>query len=215
MAQSSHSRKRESSLLIYIFIFSLILIFVISVVLSISNFFRYRNLLGEYNSLKKYVNEKLSNYELKLNDLQAKLGPNSLVDKYILSANYMNNFGVDLEYIMSNLEDDPGTGYFMVFVIGNESSWFTVKKGDQTYFSRELRPGLSKYKFYYFKEPRIKTDYDIIVSNDSDIVIGKPGRVYLLFFGVGSSFHPTKVVYIDTMKVENLRKTFSLYIPGK
>jgi hypothetical protein len=103
----------------------------------------------------------------------------------------------------------------MVFVIGNESSWFTVKKGDQTYFSRELRPGLSKYKFYYFKEPRIKTDYDIIVSNDSDIVIGKPGRVYLLFFGVGSSFHPTKVVYIDTMKVENLRKTFSLYIPGK
>ncbi|MBO8139677.1 MAG: hypothetical protein J7J43_04555 [Thermosipho sp. (in: Bacteria)] len=215
MVQPSHKKKREFSLLPYIFIFSLILIFIISVVLSVSNFFRYRNLLEEYNSLKNYVNNKLSNYELKLNDLQTKLGPNSLVDKYILSANYMNNFGVDLEYIMSNLEDDPGTGYFMVFVIGNESSWLTVKKGNQTYFSRELKPGLSKYKFYYFKEPRIKTDYDIIISSDSDLVVGKPGRVYLLFFGVGSGFHPTKVVFIDKMKIENLQKTFSLYIPGK
>ncbi|MDK2886735.1 MAG: hypothetical protein PWP54_1298 [Thermosipho sp. (in: thermotogales)] len=215
MALHSHKKSKGASLLPYIFIFSIILIFVISVVLSISNFIRYRNILEEYSLLKEYLNSKLSNYEMKLKDLEAKLGPNSLVDKYILSANYINNFGVDLEYIMSNLEDDPGTGYFMVFVIGNESSWFTVKKGNQTYFSRELKPGLSKYKFYYFKEPRIKTNYDIIVPSDSDIVVGKPGRVYLLFFGVGSTFHPTKVVYIDEMKVENLKKTFSLYIPGK
>ncbi|MBO8161728.1 MAG: hypothetical protein H0Z24_08850 [Thermosipho sp. (in: Bacteria)] len=215
MVQHYQKKKKEYSILPYLFLFSIILIFVIAVVLSIGNFLRYRNLLDEYNSLKNYVNEKLSGYESKLSGLETRLGPNSLFDKYILSVNYMKNFGVDLEYIMSNLEDEPGTGYFMIFVVGEETSWVTVKKGNKTYFSRELKPGLSKYKFYYFKKPRIETDYDIVIPDDSDIVVGKPGKVYLLIFGVGSSYHPTKIVIINELKVTNLRKTFSLYVPGK
>ncbi|SHH56457.1 hypothetical protein [Thermosipho atlanticus] len=215
MTRHQQKKVREVSIFSYMIIFSIIFVFIITLVLSIGNFIRYKDLLYEYSLLKNYVNKELANYKSKLDDVQAKLGPNSLVDKYILSTNYINNFGIDLEYILSNLEDDPGTGYFMVFVIGSKSSWFTVKKGETTYFSRELKPGLSKYKFYYFKEPRIKTDYDIVISDDSDIVVGKPGQVYLLFFGVGSSFHPTKIVQVRDMKVTNIRKSFSLYVPGK
>ncbi|WP_228288190.1 hypothetical protein [Thermosipho ferrireducens] len=157
----------------------------------------------------------MNSFETDLKDLKVKLGPNSLIDKYILSTNYLRNLGVDLEYVLSNLEDTPDTGYFMLFVIGDEPSWVTIKKGDTTYFSREIKPGLSKYKFYYFKEPRIKTDYDIKISADSDIVVGKPGKVYMLVFGVGVKYHPTKVVFINEYKITNIRKKFNLYVPGK
>lgn len=209
-----HKRRRER-IWPYVLVFVVIILFIITVFFAFGNFFRYRKILDEYNSLKKFVESKLNGYEVKLKDLESKFGPNSVLDKYILSVNYLKNFGADLEYILNNIEDEPGTGYFMVFVVGNEPSWVTVKDDKKTYFSREIYPGLSKYKFYYFKSPKIMTDYDIIVPPDADIVVGKAGKVYLLFYGVGSSFHPTKIVHIEDMKVDNLMKTFSLYVPGR
>ncbi|ABR30498.1 hypothetical protein SU69_03240 [Thermosipho melanesiensis] len=208
-------RKKRISIWPFVLFISIVVIFVMTIFFSFGNFFRYRKLLNDYNALKSYMSSKLQNYETKLKDLDSKLGPNSLIDKYILSVNYLKNFGADLEQVLSNIEDEPGTGYFMVFVVGQESSWFTVKKGEKTYFSRELYPGLSKYRFYYFKEPRIKTDYDIVISPDADIVVGKAGKVYLLFYGVGVSFHPTKVVHVTKMTVDNLKKTYNLYVPGR
>jgi len=101
-----------------------------------------------------------------------------------------------------------------VFVVGNETSWFTVKDKEKTYFSGELKPGLSNYRFFYFKEPRIKTNYDIIVPPNATITVGKAGKVYLLFYGVGSKFHPTKVVQLTETSYENFAAKFSLYIPG-
>ncbi|MBT1247753.1 MULTISPECIES: hypothetical protein [unclassified Thermosipho (in: thermotogales)] len=208
-------RRKRESIWPFLIVLSIVLIFVITVFFAFGNFFRYRKILNDYNALKNYVNKKLESYEVKIKDLESKLGPNSIVDKYILSVNYLRNFGADLEQVLNNIYDEPGTGYFMVFVVGQESSWFTVKRGKKTYFSRELLPGLSKYKFYYFKEPRIKTDYDIVVTPDVDIVVGKAGKVYLLFYGVGSSYHPTKVVHITGMTVSNLKKTYNLYVPGR
>ena len=211
-----NSRKRNRSDIVYIVIvLSIFVLFLITVFFAFGNFFRYRKILNDYNALKNYVESKLSAYETKIKELESKLGPNSVIDKYILSFNYLKNFGVDLEHVLNNLEDEPGTGYFMVFVVGNESSWLTVKDGNKTYFSKEIYPGLSKYKFYYFKEPRILTDYDVVVSPDVSIVVGKPGRVYLLFYGVGTGYHPTKIVKVDEMKVNNIMKTYNLYVPGK
>lgn len=211
-----NSRKRNRSDIVYIVIvLSIFVLFLVTMFFAFGNFFRYRKILNDYNALKNYVESKLSAYETKIKELESKLGPNSVIDKYILSFNYLKNFGVDLEHVLDNLEYEPGTGYFMVFVVGNESSWLTVKDGNKTYFSKEIYPGLSKYKFYYFKEPRILTDYDVVVSPDVSIVVGKPGRVYLLFYGVGTSYHPTKIVKVDEMKVNNIMKTYNLYVPGK
>ncbi len=189
------------------------LIVVISIVLSISNFIRYKQLLGQYNEMKKYVDNKVKSLSEEVSNVKDIFGPNSLLDKYIASVNYLRDFGYDFEKILANLYDDPTTGYFRIFVAGNQSSWFTIKEGDNVAFSKELRPGLSEYRFFYFKEPRIKTNYDIIVKRDATIIVGKAGSVYLLFFGVGTSFHPTKVVQVTETTVPNFAEKYSLYIP--
>jgi cell division protein FtsL len=189
-------------------------IVIVSVILSVGNFVRYSQLLKQYNELKEYVNNKVSEMKAENEKLKDLLAPNSLVDKYIAAANYLRDFGYDFEKILVALNDDPTTGYFMVFVVGNETSWFTVKDKEKTYFSGELKPGLSNYRFFYFKEPRIKTNYDIIVPPNATITVGKAGKVCLLFYGVGLRYHPTKVVQLTETSYENFAAKFSLYIPG-
>ncbi len=211
---SIRRKKTSSSFSAGTFLFVLFfMIIIISVVLSVSNFIRYKELLNKYNEIKKYVDNKVLNLSQEVQNVKDIFGPNSLLDKYIASVNYLRDFGYDFEKILANLYDDPTTGYFRVFVAGNQSSWFTIKEGDNVVFSKEFRPGLSEYRFFYFKEPRIKTNYDIMIKRDATIIVGKAGSVYLLFFGVGTSFHPTKVVHVTETTVPNFAEKYSLYIP--
>lgn len=212
MAVTKKRKTRDISSFFGILFFVVV---IVSVVLSIGNFIRYREILAKYDEMKKYVDSKLSEVNSELENMKDLVGPNSLVDKYISAVNYLKEFGYDFEKILANVSDDPTTGYFMIFVAGNESSWVTIKDKENTYFSKELKPGLSNYRFFYFKEPRIRTNYDIIVPPEATIVAGKAGKVYLLFFGVGMSFHPTKVVQLTENTYENFASKFSLYIPGR
>ncbi|MGB4263172.1 MAG: hypothetical protein WBJ29_06525 [Fervidobacterium sp.] len=212
MAVTKKRKTRDISSFFGILFFVVV---IVSVVLSIGNFIRYREILAKYDEMKKYVDSKVSEVNSELENMKDLVGPNSLVDKYISAVNYLKEFGYDFEKILANVSDDPTTGYFMIFVAGNESSWVTIKDKENTYFSKELKPGLSNYRFFYFKEPRIRTNYDIIVPPEATIVAGKAGKVYLLFFGVGMSFHPTKVVQLTENTYENFASKFSLYIPGR
>lgn len=212
MAVTKKRKTRDISSFFSILFFVVV---IVSVILSIGNFIRYREILAKYDEMKKYVDSKVSEVNSELENMKDLVGPNSLVDKYISAVNYLKEFGYDFEKILANVSDDPTTGYFMIFVAGNESSWITIKDKENTYFSKELKPGLSNYRFFYFKEPRIRTNYDIIVPPEATIVAGKAGKVYLLFFGVGMSFHPTKVVQLTENTYENFASKFSLYIPGR
>ncbi|MFN4223998.1 MAG: hypothetical protein ACK4E1_04265 [Fervidobacterium nodosum] len=192
-----------------------LLIVIVSVVLSLGNFIRYREILQKYDQLKKYVDNKVLEMNEQLEQTKTLIGPNSVIDKYISASTHLKEFGYDFEKILTTINDDPTTGYFMMFVVGNESVWVTVKDKDNTYFSKEVQPGLSNYRFFYFKEPKIKTNYDIIIPPESTITVGKTGKVYLLFYGVGLRFHPTKVVQLTDLTYENIATKFSLYIPGR
>ncbi len=192
-----------------------LLIVIVSVVLSLGNFIRYREILQKYDQLKKYVDNKVLEMNEQLEQTKTLIGPNSVIDKYISASTHLKEFGYDFEKILTAINDDPTTGYFMMFVVGNESVWVTVKDKDNTYFSKEVKPGLSNYRFFYFKEPKIKTNYDIIIPPESTITVGKTGKVYLLFYGVGLRFHPTKVVQLTDLTYENIATKFSLYIPGR
>lgn len=207
------TKKRRSANLATFFGLLFFTIVIISVILSIGNLLAYREVLRRIDVMRKYVDSKVAEVQKELENYKALMAPNSLLDKYIAAVNYLRDFGYDFERILSNLSDDPTTGYFMVFVSGNENVWFSVKTSERTIFGRELKPGLSDYRFFYFKEPRIRTTYDISVPPDATIVAGKPNRVYLLFFGVGLRFHPTKVVQLTETVVENFAEKFSLYIP--
>lgn len=192
-----------------------LLIVIVSVILSLGNFIRYKEILQKYDQLKKYVDNKVLEMNEQLEQTKTLIGPNSVIDKYISASTHLKEFGYDFEKILTAINDDPTTGYFMMFVVGNESVWVTVKDKDNTYFSKEVQPGLSNYRFFYFKEPKIKTNYDIIIPPESTITVGKTGKVYLLFYGVGLRFHPTKVVQLTDLTYENIATKFSLYIPGR
>ncbi|MGB9614973.1 MAG: hypothetical protein ACP5KD_05155 [Fervidobacterium sp.] len=208
-------RRKKSSLAPTFVGTFLIVIMIVSLVLSIGNFIRYREILQKYEEMKKYIDKKVSEVNEQLDQTKTLIGPNSVIDKYISAATQLRDFGYDFEKILSNIYDDPTTGYFMIFVAGNESVWVNIKDKDQNYFSGELKPGLANYKFFYFKEPRIKTNYDIIITPEVTINVGKTGRVYLLFYGVGVKFHPTKIVQLTDVRYENIAEKFSLYIPGR
>ncbi|WP_241240642.1 hypothetical protein [Thermotoga sp. Ku-13t] len=209
---SGSGGKRKREFLTDFFVFLLISIFICGFALSIVSFFYYLNQKKQNErtivDLQRRI-DALSTRVSKLEDLLK----SSNIEKLITSANYLANFSTDLERIIEELVDDPTTGYIRLFVIGQENVWVTFRKGNEIYFSKELKPGLAPYKFYYFKEPSIQTQYSIKIPRDCSIVIGKPGMVFFLVYGVGTTRHPTKVIIWKDARVDNLEKDFSLYIP--
>lgn len=205
--------KKRNDFLTSFLVFLLISVFVCGFALSIVSFFYYLNQRKENEKMIATLAQKIEALSGRISKIEELLKPGSGFEKVITSANYLSNLSLDLERVLEELVDDPTTGYIRLFVIGQENVWVTFKRGDQTYFSRELKPGLAPYKFYYFKEPAIQTQYSIKIPRDCSIVIGKPGMVYFLVYGVGTKKHPTKVVIWKEAKVQNLEKDFSLYIP--
>ena len=174
------------------------------------------------------IEERVDDLERRLEKVKADLsdrigrvedliGPNSPIDKYINDLSYVKGLLSDLkniERILSELPEDPTSGYFRVLVIGSEKVWFEVGKGKKRYFADELFPGLSPQRFYYFKPPNVELDYVVPIPPDSYVTIGKPGRVFLVFFGVGiPGKRPVKIVKLDKNHYESLKDAFNLYIP--
>ncbi|MEN3008075.1 MAG: hypothetical protein ABDH53_03310 [Pseudothermotoga sp.] len=212
VSTGSIGRKRGEFLTNFL-VFLVISIFVCGFVLSIVSFFYYLNQKKNNEKLIISLTQKIDSLANRVLKLEELLKPGTGIEKLITSANYLSSMSTDLERILEELTDDPTTGYIRLFVIGQENVWITFRKGNEVYFSRELKPGLAPYRFYYFKEPTIQTQYSVKVPRDCSITIGKPGTVYFLIYGVGTTKHPTKVVIWKDAKVENLEKDFSLYIP--
>ncbi|MGJ8455236.1 hypothetical protein ACSFC1_08030 [Pseudothermotoga sp. U03pept] len=205
-------RKRREFLVSFL-VFLFIVALVCGSVLSIFSFVYYLKQKKQQDAVVSSLEKKINMLNDRISKLESSFGPNSVFDKYISAANFLSNTSTDLERIVEELYDDPTTGYLRLFVMGQESVWVTFRKGDTVYFSRELKPGLAPYKFYYFKTPPIQTQYSLQVPRDCTIVIGKPGMVSFLIYGVGTKQHPTKVITWKDARVNNLESDFSLYIP--
>lgn len=205
--------RKKSEFLVSFLVFLFIIALISGLVLSAFSFLYYVKQRKNQEILIDTLNKKISALNERISKLEASMGPNSTIDKYISAANFLSNTSTDLERIVEELYDDPTTGYIRIFVMGQENVWVTFRKGDAVYFSRELKPGLAPYKFYYFKSPSIQTQYAVQIPKDCAIVLGKPGVVCFLVYGVGTKQHPTKIVTWKDSKVNNLETDFSLYIP--
>ncbi len=204
-------KKREllTTFLVLLFFFWLIA----GSIVSLFSLIYYDKVKEEYKLGIRNLENKLKALEDKVSKLESLYGQGGVFEKFIASANFLSNTSVDLERIIESIYDDPTTGYIQLFVMGQDNVWVTFQKGQTIYFSRELKPGLAPYKFYYFKEPSIKTQYSVIIPRDCSIVIGKPGMVVFLVYGVGTKQHPTKVVTWRDSRVNNIETDFTLYIP--
>ncbi len=192
---------------------------VLAAVISLFAFKELVDVRRELLSLRSAISKVKSELSTRISRVEDLIGPNSPIDKYISDMSYVKGVLSDLDNIkriLSEMPDDPTSGYFRVLVIGSEKVWFEVGKGNKKYFAEELFPGLSPERFYYFKSPNVDLDYIVSVPSDSYISIGKPGRVFLIFFGVGvPGKRPVKIVELEEKYYPSLRSSFHLYIPGK
>ncbi|AAD35620.1 hypothetical protein THMA_0548 [Thermotoga maritima MSB8] len=182
-------------------------------VLSVFNFYFLKKLEARMDEVEKQFQTTLESYEERLKILEELLKPNSIISRYITAYEYFEKASVDFERIFSEIEDDPTTGYMRIFVIGNDPVWITVKDGNEVLFSRDVKPGLSPYRFFYYKKPKISTEYDIVIPRDATLIVGIPNRVFLLVFGVGTTYHPTKIVQVQQTRIDNIERDLKLYIP--
>ena len=180
--------------------------------------------VNQVGKMQREIVQMKAEYEAKLkaieSDLQAKLssierllGGGGTLEKYIVARNFLSNTALDLDAVLTEMQNTSDRPYFRVFVTGTKEVWFGAKKSssDNAYFfKKNIAPGLSKEKFYYFKTPEIDTRYTIMLGSDAYIRTGVPESVYLIFFGFDSG----KLVRMPSMEVSNIRTAFNLYIPG-
>ncbi len=195
----------------------LIVALFFSITISVISFYKLYTCTKGLDSLKKELSKTKSELSKRIGRVEDLVGPNSPLDRYINDFHYVKNVLSDLknfEKIISELDDNPRSGYFKVLVVGAQKVWFEVEGNGKKLFAGELFPGISPYKFYYFKAPDAMLDYIIKVPPSASITVGKPDRVFLIFFGVGTSAErPVKIVKLSKTRYVNIEKSFNLYIP--
>ena len=201
------------------FVLFLISVVILSLIFSAYSVFTIRSLKDELartqNVLSRKIEEKTAKMEDDIENLKRLLGPKGVMDRYISAANVLMNYGVDLERIITEIQDDGGTGYFRIFISGPKRVWVGLRSGGKYVVQKEFPPGLSKEKFYFFKSPKVKTKYTVSIPKNFSLITGDPQRTYVLLNYLGSH----KVVRIadlvkgSTRKVDNLLGKIGLRIP--
>jgi len=198
------------------FLMTIIFATVISVVFSVSAFLQVYGIKAQQKKsaemYKTYISQQLEGIKDDVEKLKTIVGPGGIVERYLTKMNYLENMLQDFQRVITEMQEERMSGYFQIFITGKDEVWVGVKRStkDSVYvFSKNLKPGLAPYKFYFFKTPVIKTDYMIPISPDCVIESASPDKTVLLLYNQGVS----KAVTMKTKKVEGLAKTYGLYIP--
>jgi len=163
------------------------------------------------NVLTSRINSLNTKLDEKLKDINRFLGPQGIIDKYIVASNIIINEKTDIARILTEIQNDEKTGYFRIFISGPKKVWVGIKvPNSQTYiYQKEFLPGLSEEKFYFFKKPPIETAFTIKIPKEISIRTGDPVRTYVLLNYLGSY----KVIKIDKRSIDYLFKYIGLKIP--
>ncbi len=199
------------------FIALIITVVFFAAAISVVSFVMLVSFRSEIDSLRNHVESVKKSLGSRISAVEELIGPNSPLDRYITDMTYVKNVLSDLkafEKMLSDVTDDPRAGYFRVLVAGTEKVWFEIDYGKKKLFATEMFPGVSPYKFYYFKAPNVSLEYIVDIPPDSSLVVGKTDRVYLIIYGVGTPrARPVKVVKLTKTYYPSIRRAFNLYIP--
>ncbi len=201
------------------FVLFLISVAILSLIFSGYSLFTLRTLKDELartqNVLNRKIEEKTSRMQDDIENLKRLLGPKGVMDRYISAANVLMNYSVDLEKIITEIQNDRGTGYFRIFISGPKRVWVGLRSGGKYVVQKEFTPGLSDEKFYFFKSPSVKTKYTISIPKNISLITGDPQRTYILLNYLGSY----KVIRVGDLvkggmrRVDNLLGKIGLRIP--
>ncbi|MFW6135116.1 MAG: hypothetical protein ACOC5R_06025 [Elusimicrobiota bacterium] len=196
----------------------LVVLVIVSSSLSLLTLVKVNELNNEITVFKDAVNDRVNsftkNFQTDISEIKKLITPGGVLEEYVVAKTFIESLEEDLSTILTEAQQSDDRPYFRFFITGKEDVWIGLKnnKDDSSYFfQKTFFPGLSKEKFFYFKEPIVETDYTIIINNDSYIRTANPDAVYLIFFG----FESGKLVQMPDSKVDNMSEKFNLYIPGQ
>ncbi len=196
----------------------LILLVIVSSSISLLTLVKVNELNDEITEFKNEVNNRVNSFtndfQTDISEIKKLITPGGVLEEYVVAKTFIENLEEDLSTILTEAQQSNDRPYFRFFITGNEGVWIGLKnnKDDSSYFfQKTFLPGLSREKFFYFKDPLVETDYTIIINNDSYIRTANPDAVYLIFFG----FESGKFVQMPDPKVNNMSEKFNLYIPGQ
>lgn len=181
------TKRRRTSPALSIGLF-LIMAAIIGFVFSLISINRVGQMKAELSQMRRQYDEDLKaiedDFEAKLASVERLLGSGGTLEQYIVAKNFLSNYAIDLETIITEAQSSSDRPYFRIFVTGTKEVWVGVKKNsaDTAYFfQKNLKPGLSQEKFFYFKNPEIETKYTVMVGRDAYVRSGAPENIYLLF----------------------------------
>ncbi len=128
------------------------------------------------------VNGKLNKMENEISTMQTALNPGGIVDLYINAYHFLSNSQVDLEKIVTLLQNKNGKVFFSFYVTGKNNVWIGVSKNERYIFQSEEKPGLSPQRFYINSFPDISTSYTFKVNTSTFIMSGSPNNTYILLY---------------------------------
>ncbi|MFO7881653.1 MAG: hypothetical protein R6U52_03820 [Kosmotogaceae bacterium] len=202
---------------LFLGIFFIVLI-IVSSSLSLLTLVKVNELNNEIKAfqdeINKRVNDFTTDFESDISKIKDIITPGGVLEEYVVAKSFIENLEEDLAMVLTEAQQSDDRPYFRFFITGKDQVWIGLKNNadDSSYFfQKTFLPGLSKEKFFYFKDPLVETKYTIKVKNDSYIRAGNPDSVYVIFFG----FESGKLVQMPGTTVNNLSEKFNLYIPGE
>ncbi|KLO21037.1 hypothetical protein X275_10490 [Marinitoga sp. 1197] len=187
---------------------------IISIIMSIGSeikLSKFQNYMENlFNRQNTKVNDKISQLNTKLEDLNKYFEPNGIVEKFINYKSNLEKHLKDLEKLLTLAQEDQNVGYFQLYIVGSREIWIGIKNEKGKYiFQGMLKPGLAPYKFYFFKDPSIRTSYTINIPYNAKIQTANPDNIFFLIQEPGQR----RLKKMPSAKLENISEDLNLYIP--
>ncbi len=200
------------------FRFVWIFLFFVALTFSIFNYIKLHEFRNSYtiqlDALKLKSEERFQTLNKMILEDRAYLGPNGIIDKYMIVSSNIESQIIGLHDMMALTESRTfdKVGFMRLFISGSKPVWISVESSNgKVVFQKTLSPGLSQEMIYYFKKP-VQSIQDITfeVTQNFKINSGNYESTYLVFF----SFGTTKIVRMDSKTISNPVQKYSIWLPG-
>lgn len=201
---------RITRLLLYL----AIILSLASIFMSIGSeirFSKFQNYMESlFNRQNAKVTDSIAQLNTKINELNKYYEPNGVVEKFINYKTNLEKHMDDLEKLLTLAQEENNVGYFQLYITGSREVWIGIKNDKNKYvFQGMIKPGLSPYKFYFFKDPPVKTSYTIKIPVNAKIQTANPDNIYFLIQEPGQR----RLKKMPSAKLNNISEDLNLYIP--
>ncbi|HOO32037.1 MAG TPA: hypothetical protein PK466_03245 [Thermotogota bacterium] len=190
---------------------------IIAVVIALMAFFRMieteNAVTDRMNAMSAKYNEWYQEIKQQTEENSELLKPNGVINKTLIASNLMNEYIVGIDDIINARQENDFSkvAFARLFISGSNPVYISVEGNSKVLFAKNINPGLSEERFYYYKQPQTMIeDKTIVIPRNFKITSGNYENTYLLFFNFGD----TKLVKMDAQKISNVISKYNIWLPA-